>query len=607
MRIRDRSPRVKPDSPGPRPDGPVGVTPVGVTPGAVSPGAVAPGAMTPVAVTPVAVTPGAVAPGAGAAAGDGVEPGRSLVRNTRTMATATVASRVTGFLRTAVLAAVLGVGGLGQAYNVANTLPNNLYEFLLGGILTSTLVPLLVQARERDADGGLAYAQKLFSLVVATLVVVSVLGVLAAPTLVGLYDGSPNADELTLAGNWARFFLPQIVFYGMTAVFGALLNTRGRYAAPMWAPVLNNVVVIATLVLFVLVPGPAEPGPGALSTAQFVVLGVGTTAGVVAMTVALLPSLRAVGIRLRPRVDLRGLGLGAIGRLAAWTLVYVAATQLSYLVLTRLATPAHQQPTYIFAFTVWQLPHAVVAVSVITALLPGMSRHAVRGRVDRIRADIDRGTRLSVLLLVPASLAFIVLGRDIAVVLFAHGQTTVAEADRIGSTLAVFAVSLVPFSVYQLQSRAFYAMRDTRTPALIQLVVSLVLVVVDVALSAAVQGSDRVYALAAGHTVAYVCGVALSVALLRRRIGRPPLPTPTRWSMGGLLVRLVAAGVGGAVVVALVARLVGSVLPDGALGSGVSLLVAVPAGAAVYLATVLELGVGEARELVGGIRARLGR
>ncbi len=529
------------------------------------------------------------------------------MRDTRTMATATIASRVTGFLRTAVMAAVLGVGGLGQAFTVANTLPNNLYEFLLGGILTSTLVPLLVQARERDADGGLAYAQKLFSLVAGTLLVVSVVAVLAAPFLVGLYNDSGDPAELRLAGDWARFFLPQIVFYGMTALFGALLNTRGRYAAPMWAPVLNNLVVIATLGVFLLVPGPDRPGPGTLSSAQFVVLGIGTTAGVVAMTLALVPSLRELGIRLRLRVDVRGLGLRQIARLAAWTLVYVAATQLSYLVLARLASPNQQLPTYTYAFTVWQLPHAVVAVSVITALLPAMSRHAVRGRVDRIRADIDRGTRLSALLLVPAALAFVVLGRDIAVLLFAHGQTTVAEAGRIGWTLAVFAVGLVPFSIYQLQSRAFYAMKDTRTPALVQVAVSVVLVGVDVGLSAVVRSTDRVYALAAGHAVAYLAGVALSVVLLRRRIGRSPLPTATRSSIGSLLFRLVVAAVIGAAVAGGIARLTGSVLPDGPLGAGVTLAVALPVGAAVYLAVVLALRVGEARQLVGGIRARLGR
>ena len=429
---------------------------------------------------------------------DAERPGRSLIRSTRTMAVGTVASRVTGFLRTAVMAGVLGAGGLTQAFNIANTLPNNLYEFLLGGILTSTLVPLLVQARERDADGGLAYAQKLFGLLVGTLALVTVLAVVLAPWLIRLYNNSDDPAQIALSAAWARFFLPQILFYGMSALFGALLNTRGRYGAPMWAPVLNNLVVIVTFGLFVLVPGPADPRPGGLSGAQLGVLGVGTTLGVIAMTVALLPSLRAVGIRMRVRLDLRGLGLRQIGRLAGWTLVYVVATQASYLVITRLASAVTQKPTYDYAFTVWQLPHAVVAVSVITALLPAMSRHAVHGRLAEIRADIDRGTRLSTLVLIPSALAFVVLGRQIAVLLFAHGRTGIGEADRIGWTLAVFAVGLVPFSVYQLQSRAFYAMKDTRTPALIQVAVSVVLVVVDVALSVAVSGPGRVYVLAAG-------------------------------------------------------------------------------------------------------------
>jgi len=546
------------------------------------------------------------APGADPAGGD--SRGRSLVRNTRTIATATVASRLTGFVRTAVMAAVLGVGGFNQAFTIANTLPNNLYEFLLGGILTSTLVPLLVQARERDRDGGLAYAQKLFSLLVYVLVAVSVLAVLAAPLLIRLYTSADvPADQVALASTWARFFLPQIVFYGVTALFGALLNTRGRYAAPMWAPVLNNVLVIAVFAVFAFVPGPDDPGPGDLSTAQLVTLGVGTTAGVVAMTLALAPALRSVGVRLRLRADLHGLGLRQTGRLAAWTLVYVAVTQLSYLVLTRLASDDAQLPTYTLAFTVWQLPHAVVAVSVITALLPAMSRHAVRGRLDRIRTDVDRGVRLSTLVLVPSALAFVVLGRDIAVLLFGHGATSPDEAARVGWTLAVFAVGLVPFSVYQLQSRAFYAMKDTRTPALVQVAVSAVLVAVDVLLSVVVTGPDRVYALAAGHAVAYVTGVALSVAVLRRRIGRPPRATAQRSSTPVYLLRLVIAGVVAVVVAGALSFAVGGAVPDGPARAGLALAIALPLGGIVYAAMVVALRVEEARALVDSARARLTR
>lgn len=534
--------------------------------------------------------------------------GRSLVRNTRSIATATVASRLTGFMRTAVMAAVLGVGGFNQAFTIANTLPNSLYEFLLGGILTSTLVPLLVQARERDTDGGLAYAQKLFSLLVYVLVAVSVLAVLAAPLLIRLYTSAEvPAEQVALASTWARFFLPQIVFYGMSALFGALLNTRGRYAAPMWAPVLNNVLVMAVFAVFELVPGPASPGPGNLSTAQLATLGVGTTAGVVAMTVALVPSLRSVGVRLRLRVDLHGLGLRQTGRLAAWTLVYVAVTQLSYLVITRLASNDAQLPTYTLAFTVWQLPHAVVAVSVITALLPAMSRHAVRGRLDRIRTDVDRGVRLSTLVLIPSALAFVVLGRDIAVLLFGHGATTPDQAARVGWTLAVFAVGLVPFSTYQLQSRAFYAMKDTRTPALVQVAVSVVLVAVDVLLSLVVTGPDRLYALAAGHAVAYVTGVALSVAVLQRRIGRPPRPTAQRSSTPVYLLRLFVAGVVAVAVAGVLAFAVGGAVPDGPVRAALALAVAVPVGAAVYALAVVALRVEEARTLVASARARLTR
>src|SRR5450759_4810683 len=290
------------------------------------------------------------------------------------MAIGPVASRITGFLRTATLVAVLGVGGARQAFEVSNTLPNSLYDLLLGGVLTATLVPVLVQARAKNQDE--AYAQRLLTLILLALTGLTALAMVAAPTLVRLYSTTTDPAQLDLAVAWARFFLPQILFYGASATVGAVLNTRGRFAAPVWAPVLNNVVVITTLALFTIAPGPQAATPASLSISQQLVLGVGTTLGVVAMTAALLPSLRASGFHWRVRLDLRGMGLRRLGRLAAWTFVYVAAAQLAFLVLTRLATGVDQLPQYVTALIVWHLPYAVVAVSVITALLPRMSRHA---------------------------------------------------------------------------------------------------------------------------------------------------------------------------------------------------------------------------------------
>jgi len=518
------------------------------------------------------------------------------------MAIGTIASRVTGFLRTATLVAVLGVGPARQAFEVSNTLPNSLYDLLLGGILTSTLVPLLVQARAKGQDE--AYAQRLLTLVLLALTGMTALAMVAAPPLVRLYSTTTDAAQLDLAVAWARFFLPQIVFYGVSATVSAVLNTRGRFAAPVWAPVLNNAVVITTLALFVMVPGPRDATAAAsLSASQLVVLGVGTTLGVVAMTAVLLPSLRASGFRWRLRLDLRGMGLRRLGRLAAWTLVYVAATQLAFLVLTRLATAVEQLPLYTTALIVWQLPYAVVAVSVITALLPRMSRHAVDGRLDLIRHDLDRGLRLSAVLLIPAALGLVVLGRPVAVALFAHGRTTDAQADQIGIVLAVFALGLLPYSIYQLQSRAFYARGDTKTPALVQVVVSTALVLVDVAASAALPAHARIYGLAGGLVVANCVGAVVTTVLLRRQLGSsrstgPCVAGETRHSTICALGRMTVAGLAGASAAATAAVVLAPQLPRSWIGAAVVVAVAAVVELVIYGAALLLLGVEEARSAI---------
>ncbi|HVM28819.1 MAG TPA: murein biosynthesis integral membrane protein MurJ [Mycobacteriales bacterium] len=489
--------------------------------------------------------------------GGGSDGGEGLGRSVRSMAVGTAASRLTGFLRTAVIASAIGVTGIGLSYNVANTAPNIVYELLLGGILTAVVVPLLVRAAKDDEDGGQAYAQRLLTLVVLVLGTAAVLLVLAAPLVVDLYldPGVPDAER-ELAILFARFFLPQVLFYGAGAVMGAILNTRGRFGPPMWAPVLNNVVMITTGLLFLLLATTDGTAAG-LTTGGTLLLGIGTTLGVVAQTVALVPSLRAAGFRLRPRFDFRNAGLGRAARLAQWTFLYVVANQLAYLVVVRLATdafeatPDRSYASYVYAFLLWQLPHAVVAVSVITGLLPRMSRAAADGRTDDLRASLNRGLRLTAALLVPAAAAFVVLGRDVAVVVFGRGNVSPEEARFIGLLLAVFAFGLVPFSTYQLQLRAFYAMQDTRTPFLVNLWVNASLVVVDVVLYLSLPEEYKVLGLAAGHATSFAVGLAVCSVVLSRRIG----------------------GLDGAVVVRTVVRCVVAVLLPAALAAGAAALV----------------------------------
>jgi putative peptidoglycan lipid II flippase len=528
----------------------------------------------------------------------------SLLRSTRTMAAGTIASRATGFLRTAVLAAALGGGPVGNAFNVANTAPNIVYELLLGGILSSVIVPLLVRALREGVEQGHAYTQRLLGLTLVALGSVVVVLVVAAPLVLRVYL-PPDSAYFHLAVVFAVFFFPQVLFYGLGAVLGAYLNAQGRFGPPVWTPVLNNVVVIVTGLLFVLLPSPHLLTAQTITDTQVAVIGVGVTLGILAQTVALVPSLRATGLSLRPRFDFRGAGLRPAAALARWTLLYVVCNQLVLVVVIQLANRVDQGPTYsyyVFAFLLWQLPHAVVAVSVITALLPSMSRAAADDRIEELRRQLDRGLRLTVSLLVPAALTYVVLGHPIATLVFGHGRTGLAGAYDVGTLLIVFAFGLVPFSAYQLQLRAFYALQDTRTPALVNLAVNGTTTVVDVVLYLLLPERLRVIGLAAGQAASYLVGVAVCTTVLALRVPRDPrgfvLRTTVRCLLAAALPGLAALGISALVGQAVGTGQLGALLST-ALGGGVLLV--------GYVALAQRLRVPEVHQVAAPVLARLGR
>jgi putative peptidoglycan lipid II flippase len=450
-----------------------------------------------------------------------------LLRSSAIMAVGTLASRVTGFLRTAVLASALGTQLLGDAYNIANTIPNILYDLLLGGVLTSVVVPLLVRAKKNDPDGGNAYEQRFFTISVLGLAALTVGAVLLAPLLISAYASGYTNEQHDLAVTFARFFLPQIFFYGVGAFAGALLNTRDRFAAPMWAPVLNNLVGVA----FIFVAGTGVT-PENITAGEVQLLGIGTTAGIVLQTLALWPSLRAAGFRWRPRFDFRWRELSEVGRMGAWSLLYVLATQVSFLVITNLTSEAGERGTqegltvgvgftpFNYAYLLFQLPYAIVAVSVITALLPRMSAHAAEHRHDLVRDDCSTGLRLSSAVIVPAAALLFGLAAEVAVVIFAHHNTAVADALVIAQVLQAFAVALIPFSAYQLLIRVFYAMSDTRTPALVSMVTVSVNIAVAVVAFATLPTRFVVVGVALALGFANAVGAVVCWLLLRSRLGR---------------------------------------------------------------------------------------
>ncbi len=476
----------------------------------------------------------------------------SLVRSGAGMAVGTLVSRGTGFLRTLVLVYAVGTGMLGNAYNNANTLPNTVYYLMLGGIFTSVVVPLLVRAARRDPDHGEAYAQRMFTLGALALLGVTVVATLLAAPLVYLYAptihgpaGSQLAAEHNLMVLWAYFFIPQIFFYGMSSLIGAILNTRGRFAAPMWTPVINNLVVIVVGGLYVVMVG-TNKDPSNISAAGVQLLGIGTTLGVVAQTVALFPSLRAAGFRWRPTLGFRPGEVTEMGRMAGWMSVYVITQWAGNLIVQIVANAAsagrNGYSAYSIAWQLFQLPYAIVGISVITALLPRMSEHASARRYSLVRDDFSIGVRLASVIVVPTSVYLAVLGGPLAEFLFSYGSNTPADARYIGQVFGLFSLGLVPYMLTQLQLRVFYSFQDSRTAAFVGLLTMCVSIATALIAKSLLPAAEVVAGLAVGYGLANLVGTVAGWALLLRRVG-----SLDGWAIARSLTRMHLATVPGLV------------------------------------------------------------
>ncbi|RBY92420.1 murein biosynthesis integral membrane protein MurJ [Blastococcus sp. TBT05-19] len=532
---------------------------------------------------------------------------RGILRAAGTMAMATLVSRVTGLLRTVVLAAALGVGFVADAYSTTNTLPNIVYELLLGGVLTSVIVPLLVHAQERDADDGVAYAQRLVTVAMAGLTVMTVLAVLAAPLLTSLYGLDEDPDQYRLANWLARMLLVEIVFYGLGAFAQAILNSRGVFGPPAWAPVLNNVVVIATGLVFLAASGPGSLEAATIAPGLVWLLGIGTVLGIAVQAIVLVPLLGRAGVPLRPRWGVRETGLREAGALGLWVIGYVAVSQIGVLVALRIANAAQRDgglgsTAFQYASLLFQMPYGIIGVALLTALVPRMSRAAARSDVEGVVDDLSLGTRLSALGLLPITAALTVLGAPIGALVFGRGNTSFAEAEQIGVALAAGAFGLLPMAVTLLQLRVFYAMKDARTPTLIQVGMVAVRVPLLFLVPVVVGPDDVVAGLMLVTSVTYVAGWVLGDLALRRRLGglrtRETFLPVLRVALvalvaglAGFLVRIVTSDLGGrSTTGSLLQVLIGTVVIGG-----------------VAVVGLVVARVPEVREPLAAVRARLGR
>lgn len=532
----------------------------------------------------------------------------SVTRNSAVMAVGSLVSRLTGFVRTVAIGAAIGAKAFSDDYTLANTLPNMVYELLLGGVLASVVVPLLVRARTRDTDRGEAYAQRLLSAAAVFLAVSTVFAVLLAPVFTELVAHSASAANKHLITVFGYLLLPEIFFYGIAALLAAILNTRGHFAAPMWTPILNNVVVIATAGTFIaLWTGSTGLGPDEVTMGQILVLGVGTTLGIVIQAAGLFPALRKVGFQWRWRGDWRALHLRELGRVGGWMLGYVVVSQIALLVVLALAEAAgkHAGPgPMIFnnAYLIFMMAHGIVAVSIITALLPRMSAAAAEHRYADVAAQLSIGTRLSAVILIPATALYVIMGRQLGVALFEFGSYGHADSVATGWVIAAAGLGLVPFAISQLQIFAFYALTDTKTPAILNVPVAALRILIDVALYVALAASAVAAGLMIGNAVSFVAATAIGYWLLRRRLGRLGLT-----EVGRTLVKLTIAALVAAVPTVLVALILEHALGLGKWGSVIELVVGSLVLVAVYLATAVGLRVREVSDVWGMVRSRLVR
>ncbi|MBV9595021.1 MAG: murein biosynthesis integral membrane protein MurJ [Actinobacteria bacterium] len=524
---------------------------------------------------------------------------RGLLANSRTMAVASLASRLTGFLRNILLVTALGSGLVGDAYNSANSFPNMVYELLLGGVLSSVLIPLVVNAQEQDADGGDAYTRRLLSIATAILGITTLLAVAIAPYIAAAFVDKGSQRDLTSI--FATLLLPEIFFYGLGALFTAVLNTRHVYGIGAWAPVVNNVITLVTIGIFELLPGPAILTPSSMTTPQVLVVGIGTTLGIVGQALILIPALRRAGFhwqwRFRGTPNETG-RMREAGALAGWVLGYVVASQIGVTVVLKVANDHHGVTVFTNADLLFQMPYGILGVSLLTALMPRMARAAARQDNASVVRDLSIGARLSALALVPITAGLIVLGPQFTTVFFAYGQNTITGARQFGINLALAAFGLLPFAIVMLQLRVFYAMRDGRTPTLINVFMVGTKVVLILIAAATMSGVHVIEALNVATSVSYVVGAVVGHVLLTRRFGH------LGFAVVGRTVALVAlASAGGALAAWGIVSLATSGLGHARGAALVGLIGGAMIGLTVFAAIAWYLNIPELVAVMGHLPA----
>src|SRR5690349_2027773 len=439
------------------------------------------------------------------------------------MAAGTLVSRLLGMLRVVVLAWAIGAAFSANAFSTANTLPNQLFLLIGGGVLNAVLVPQIVGAMKRP-DGGRDYVDRLLTLSLGLLAVATIVVTAAAPLFLWFFAGDWHGQKFAVAAAFAFWCMPQVFFYGLYTMLGQVLNARGSFGPYMWAPVVNNVVAIAGMLVFVALYGAGDHPAEWWTPAAIAVLAGTTTLGVVAQALVLVPVLRRSGFRWRPRTGFRGVGLRSAGQVAGWTVAALVVGQVGLALLSQVANRAEDAGAastgrfvYDTAFLLFMLPHSLVTVSVVTAVFTRMSAAVVAGRLEDVRSDVSIALRTTGVAMVLATVAFAVLGSDLTALLFATNNR--ATTDGLALTTTAMIIGLVPFSAQYLFQRVFYAFSDARTPFWVQVLVVALWSAGNLLSAWLFQGAWVVVGIGLSMSVANTIGAAVTAVLVRRRVG----------------------------------------------------------------------------------------
>jgi len=450
----------------------------------------------------------------------------NLIRSSSLMGLGTIVSRATGLIRNLLLVAALGTGLLGDAFNVANTTPNIIYNLLIGGALSAVFVPLIVQSF-RQEDGGSAHISRLISLIASSLLFITIAAMLLAPLLISLYAPtfSGRSRDVTLA--FALYCLPQILFYGLYGILGQVANAKEQFGPMMWAPIANNLLVIALFSYFISVTD--EISLETISGSQMALLGLGSTLGIVLQALILFPTLRKSGLKLTFRSDWRGVGLDKAMRLASWAFMFVLISQIGFLITVNLATRAAVlaqdagipygvgYTPYANAYLVMLLPHSIVTISIVTALLPGLSKLAFDRKLSEVRDQISKALRLTAISTIPAALFFFFFAEEIATAIF-FGISEQAAA-YVGRVLAAMSLGLVPLSINLILIRGLNAFENTKYQVISNLVINLVALAISAWAFFNLAVADITVGLGAALAISYWVGIICTYFLLRRYSG----------------------------------------------------------------------------------------